>query len=641
MLQFIREKAQGWILGGIIALICIPFAFFGINSYVGGGGGAVVVAEVNGTKLDLQRFQTKYQDFRRRFLAQFGQQIDPDDINDEQLKSSALELMVDEEILRQASAEAGLRISERQIAGAINAFEAFRDDDEFEQNRYELFLRNNGLTPAGFEAQVHDDMLGEQFRQGIAESVFVSDAEVQSLIRLAGQKRDFSYLIFSAAPHRDTVVVTDAQMQQHYDDNVELFMTAEKVKVQYVELSLKKLMEAVVVSEAELAAYYDEHKANYSVVEQRSANHILVELSSEAEEMAVEEAREEAQGYRQRALAGEAFEDIAREVSDDVGSRADGGETGLFRKGSMAPKFDEMVFSMSVGEVSEPVRTEFGFHIIKLREVKPAGIPTFAEARMRVDSDFRTESATEIYRDNADLLIELSHEHDETLEVVSADLELTIQYSDWVSRDAGTGIFAEPKVMNAAFDSRVLLEGLNSRPIEVGNEVADSRLFVLRREEHEDAANKPLAEVKAEIREVLIQETAKTLAAEAGQTALQRMAAGESAAALGESLGLEWQPASDVDRRDSDVNPGVLATAFKLSHPAEGKVVRAGVPLASGDYGVIELSEVRYADPGEASEAELAQSGTQLRTLKGRAAWGEFVSGLEQAAEVVKFEGNL
>ena len=259
MLQIIRDKAKGWLLGGIILLICIPFAFFGINSYVGGGG-AVIVAKVNGTNLDLQRFQTKYQDFRRRFLAQFSQQMDPDDINDEQLKSSALELMVNEEILRQASTESGLRISDRQIAGAINAFEAFRADDEFQQTRYELFLRNNGLTPSGFELQLHDDMRGEQFRQGIAESVFVTDAEVQALLRLAGQKRDFGYLIFSAAPHLNTVVVSDEQIQQHYDDHTDLYMTPEMVKVQYVELSLQSLMEMVEVTDAELSAYYEEHK---------------------------------------------------------------------------------------------------------------------------------------------------------------------------------------------------------------------------------------------------------------------------------------------------------------------------------------------------------------------------------------------
>ena len=636
MLQIIRERTQGWILGAIVILISIPFAFFGINTYMGGGG-TVVVAEINGTELELQRFQRKYQDFRRRFVGQFGEQIDVTDINDEELKNEALKLMVSEEVLRQAARDAGLHISDRQVAAAIHAFEAFRVEDEFDQSRYEMFLSRNGLAPIDFESQLHDDMLSDQFRQGVAESVFTTEEEVNQFLRVVGQRRDFRYLVFSAVPYIDSAVVTDEQVLTRYEQNSDSHMTPEIMKVEYVVLALQDLMAEVEADEEQLRKYYQENKRDYSIVEERSANHILVELDSDEDEAGVDRARQEALSYRDRALAGEPFEDIAREVSDDIGSREDGGQTGFFRKGTMAPEFDDMVFSMAMGEISVPVRTEFGFHIIKLREVKAGGVQTFEQAREKLEEDFQRAVATSVYTDRADKMAALSYEYDETLEIVATDLNLPVEKSDWFDRQSGAGLFTEPKLRAAAFDPRVLVDQLNSKAIEI----TDNRLVVLRALEHKEAERKRLEEVYDGIAEELVQETAEAAAEKAGQAALQRLTDGESADALAQSLDMTWLPAQGVDRGDLDVNRAILMTAFKLPHPLEGKTVRAGVPLANGDYGVIELSGVRYADPDATSETERKQIGSQLRELKGRNAWDEYVIGLEETADIETYPGNL
>ncbi len=634
MLQKIRDQLHGWIMGVIIGLICIPFALWGISSYVRGGVN-IIVAEVNGEKLELAQFQRAYQDFRLRLQATFGDQFDPNLISDEIIKNQALQQLVVNEILLQRSEDAGLRISEAQVAAAIRTFGAFQIDGEFSNDLYERVLSTRGMTAAGFEAQLHGDMVSDQLRQGIGETAFVTEAEQRRISRLTGQQRDFIFTTIEAEQFRPQVVITDVQIEDYYTANQDQFMDPERMKVAYVELSLQGLMQDVDVSDADLLEYYEDNLANYGVAEERSANHILVRLEPDAAEEAVEVARQKAQGYREQALQGESFEEIARQFSDDEGSKANGGETGYFRKGVMAPQFDEQVYSMEVGAISEPVRTDFGFHIIRLRDIRAGGTKSFDDAREQVEQDLRRLRAERELSDQAEELAVLSYEQPDTLEIAAEALGLTIQESDWIPRTGGTGIFANSKVVDAAFNEDVLHDSLNSEVIELD----DDRLVVLRRLEYEEQNLRGLTVVSDSIKEQLLVEELKAQATNIGLSMVERLKNGETREAV--AADLEWHTGKDIDRRDPDINRSVLRSAFRLSRPQAGASSYGGVSLGTGDYVVIELTGVRDADPDVVENGVRLEVGRRMQSGLSNQVWRDFVSTLEASAQVVKFPGNL
>ena len=636
MLQTIREHSHGWIMGVILFLICIPFALWGISSYIGVGS-RVVVAEVNGQELGLGQFQRTYQDFRLRMQATFGERFNPNLISDELIKNQALEQLVTNEILLQRAIKAGLRISEAQVASAIRTFGAFQVSGVFSNDLYESVLSTRGMTPSGFESQLHADMVTDQLRQGVGETAFVTDAERRRVSRLAGQRRDFHFTTIDAEQFRAEVEISEAQVAQHYNENQDLFMDPERVKIAYVELSIKGLMQDVSVSDIELREYYDDNVSNYGVTEERSANHILVRVEADATDEVVETARQKAVGYRDRAVQGESFEEIARQFSEDEGSKANGGETGYFRKGVMAPQFDEQVYAMAVGEISEPVRTDFGFHIVKLRDIRPGGTKSFEEAQELVEKELRREYAERELSDLTEQLAVLTYEQPDTLDVASEEMGLTVTETDWISRSGGTGIFADTRLIAAAFSEDVLQDSLNSDVIELD----DDRLIVLRALDYRDQSLRPLNEVTEAITEELLLAEIKTRAAELGQSLEEQLDDGETRDAVAAAHALEWHVGEDVERRDPDINRTVLREAFRLSRPRPDSPSHGGVSLGNGGYTVIALTGVRDADPYADDEEVKAEISQRMQSGLSNQIWRDFVASLEAGARVTKYPGNL
>ena len=413
------------------------------------------------------------------------------------------------------------------------------------------------MTQAGFERQLREDMVKAQLRAGIAASEFVTAIEAREIERLRQQKRDIADAIIPASAYVDRLEVSEADARAYYESNKETFRREEQVRLEYIALSPAALESDVPVTEAALRAHYDANLAAYTVEEQRNVNHILIQLGPTADAAATAAARAKAEAALERARAGEAFEALAEELSDDVGSRLEGGETGLFPRGVMAPEFEEAAFALAVGEVSDPVRTRFGYHILKLKAVEPGGQRAFEEARADVEQAYRAAQAQQMFFDQAEQFSNLVYEHPDTLAVAADAVGLEVEQTELLTRE-GIAMLFSPQAAARAFETEVLVEGLNAEPVEL----PDGRVVALRVTAHEPAVVPPFETVRDAVVERVRNEQLRARTAQAGNALLERLRAGEDAGKVMSSDGFDWKQARGVDRQSTDVNRAVLRAAF-------------------------------------------------------------------------------
>jgi peptidyl-prolyl cis-trans isomerase D len=628
MLQGIRERAQGWLAGIIVALICIPFALWGINQYFNITGN-VSVAEVGGEEVSLQEFQRTYQQYRQQVQAIMGANVNQ--LNEENLKRQTLNRMIDAKLLEQLGLQAGLRISDEQVAAAIRSLDEFQREGRFAKDLYERQLQAMGFTPAAFEERLRLDMLNEQLRQSISGSLFVTPEELAQMIRLRGQKRDIAYAILLAEPVKASIQVSDQEIEKHYQENQAAFMTPERVKIAYLELSLEERAKQVAVDEPVLRSYYQSHLVNYTVPEQRNAGYLVVQVPKGAKEEVIEAARKEAAGVAERVRKGEPLEKLAKEPLGKAGLKREAGETGLLSQGVMESAFDEALFSMKTGETSDPIRTTFGFHVIQLKEIKAGGTKPFEEARGEVERAYRREQAERIFFEQAEQLASLTFENPDTLEVTSKALDLEIKESDYLSRRGEeSGILTNPKVIEAAFSPEVLEERRNSEPLEIESD----HLVVVRVQEHKPAEPRKLEEVRDEIINKLKLERAKSALEERGRKLLERLKAGEDRLALAKQERFEWQEAKEVDQEAGSVNRAILRAAFKLGRVSDGKPVYGGVPMGMGDYALVAVLKVQDPDPQTVEEKLRKETRDQLLASLSTREWQDFMTELRNRAQI-------
>ncbi len=635
MLQGIRDRAQGWLAGIIVALICIPFALWGINEYFNIAG-SVSVAQVDGEEVSLQEFQRAYQQYRQQIQSLLGTSVNQ--LNEEALKRQTLNQIIDARLLQQLGLRAGLRISDEQIALTIRSLEGFQREGAFAKDLYERQIQALGFTSVAFEEQLRLDMLNEQLRQGIVDTVFVTPEELARMMRLKGQKRDIGYAVLAAEPVKSSMQVTDQEIENYYNERPQAFMTPERVRIAYLDLSLDERAKQVAVDEQVLRSYYETHLANYTVAEQRNASYIVVEVPKEAKQEAVEAARKEAAGLAERARQGGSFESLVKEPLKKEGLKREAGETGFLSKGAMEPAFDEAVFSMRVGEISDPIRTAFGYHVIQLKEIKAGGTKPFLEVRDELERAYRLEEAERVFFEQAEQLANLSFEHPDTLEVAGKALGLEIKESNYLSRGGGgSGITANAKVIEAAFSPEVLEAGNNSEPLELD----EDHLVVLRVKEHKPAERSTLEEVRNEIIDKLKSERAKSALEERGEKLLERLKAGEDRMALAKQEGFEWQEAKGVDQEAGNVTRAILRAAFRLGRVTNGKPLYSGVPMGTGDYALVAVLSVQDADPQTVDEKIRKETRNQLLGSLSISEWRDFMTELRNRAEIQIYSDKL
>jgi peptidyl-prolyl cis-trans isomerase D len=622
MLLEIRDKVTGWLAYIIIILISIPFALWGIQQYFGGGG-SDVAAVVNGQEIPVRALDREYARYRQQLLEAFGGQLPGPLQNESVLKQQVLERMIEQEVLAQLSRKEGYRIGDQQLGTMIRSMQEFQRDGRFDKATYEAQLRSQGWTPAGFEAQLRQAAQQDQLREGITATATASRRESELLKSLLNQERDVAYLRLPLDRPLSSVTVADAKVREYYDTHPGEFMRPEQVRIAYLELDAGDLADEIKVSEDTLHRLYEERAELYGTPEKRFARHILIKVPQDASKEEVSQALETAESLRARILAGEDFATLAEEYSQDIGSKANGGDLGAVTRGVMVEPFERALFALKEGEVSEPVRTRFGWHVIKLDRIESGSTKPFEEVRDELESEYRRQQAENLLFDRAEQLANLTYENPDSLVVAAETMGLEVQETGWMTREHGDGIAADQRVRSAAFSPEVLTEGRNSDVLELDG----GRLVVLRDKEHRESEPKAFEEVADGIRAKLRRDLAQNELREQGQEMLAAVREGEDPAQVAEHYSAELEELGYVRRDGGTEQRDVVALAFTLAPPQRSAPSAEGLTLADGDYAVVLLRDVRESvPPAKAVGEEERERGQQLASVEFRALLQDYLS---------------
>ncbi|MDX1592683.1 MAG: SurA N-terminal domain-containing protein [Gammaproteobacteria bacterium] len=636
MLSSIRQHAKGWLGITLLALIAIPFAFTGVYSYMTGGG-AVVVAKVNDREIGQREFANAYQSYRQQLQALLGGNFRPELLDEQTLRREALDRLIEEIVLVDTALEHGFRVGATQLAQRITSTPEFQTAGRFDRDLYRTRLAQVGLTPEQYEQQLRSQLLVEQLLGGLGTSSFVTEAELDEALRLQLQRRDVSYLVIPPADPASLPEPTEAELQAFYEKRSALFAEPEQVRLDYVELSIENLASAIGEPDrATLERLYEEEKSRFAADEERRARHILLEVPADADEATREQVMARAEALREKLVEGADFAELARAESEDPGSAAEGGDLGYFGRGMMDPAFESAAFALEVDEISEPIRSAFGYHLIQVTDVRGQGAPTFDEMADSLEEIYRRREAEQVFFDRSETLANLAYEHPDSLDAAAETLDLDIQRSPWLSRDDGEAWpLAEPRVLAAAFSPEVLDEGLNSQVLELG----DGRLLVLRLAERKAARVPELDEIRDAVEERYRQERASELARERGEELLERLRSGGSLEALAAEADLEAVEVEGM-RRDATAQPlAVVRTAFRLPRPAEGSVSATGVETGTGAYALILLRGVEAGEPdSQVDETRLREA---LARVHASSEMAGVVDGVRSRASIEINQENL
>lgn len=436
MLQDIRERAQGWVAWFIVILISVPFALWGINSYLGGGS-APVVATVNGVDITDQVFENRYRQYRQRLRQQLGDSYRPELIDETILRREFMDAMIENQLILQEASDLGLSAGDSLVRSFIQSVPAFQVGGQFNNDAYERSLRSRGMSPAAFEEEVRTSLVSEQLAKGINGSEIATPGELKELVRIRMQRRWLKYVMIPAGNYVDGIEVPAADIRAYYEEHQPLFMAPERVKVEYLELDINKISTTLDAEESALLGFYEQHKSDYRVPEQRRASHILITVDEGAQPEVVSQAREQAEQVLKRIRSGEDFAEVAKELSQDPGSAELGGDLGFFDRDVMDPVFEEAAFGLQLDEVSEPVRSAFGFHIIKLTDIRAESGKTYDEVRDEIRSAYLRGEAERRFYEYAERLNDLAYEDPNSLQPAAEALGLETKFSDWLTRSGG------------------------------------------------------------------------------------------------------------------------------------------------------------------------------------------------------------
>ncbi|MGQ9830788.1 MAG: SurA N-terminal domain-containing protein [Thermochromatium sp.] len=629
MLQTIRERAQGWIAWAIVILISIPFALWGIQSYLGVGG-EPIAATVNGIEIPARELDRRVQETRLQLRERLGAAYDPAVYDDQRLRAEVLETLIQEALLQDVVKRLGLRVSDQEVQMQILSDPAFVSEGRFDKGTYERLLRFQGLTPAMYEAQLRQQMSATQLIRAVSSSELVTRAELDAYRQLMGQKREISYLRLPLTNYRREEPIDEARIRAYYDSNRTRFQSPEQVKLDYLVLDADSLSSKIEVSEEDLRQLYASDQARFVQPERREVRHLLRQIDTGADEAKAQAVLDEIQAIRARIQAGESFEELAKALSQDPGSAAKGGSLGVIESGIMTPAFDQAAFALKVGEVSEPVRTPFGYHLIEVTKILPPETKPFEMVRDQLRAELIRQRAERLFYDLAERLATLSYESRDSLEPAAKELGLTIQHSDWIGREGGEGVLAHPKVLAAAFSPDVLVEGNNSELIEPERDRLQA--IVLRVAEHREASVRPLDEVREQIVTAIRDEQARSMAKSAAEALAEQLRDGSDWSAIGE--GLHPESPGLVDRQNTTVPAGVLDVAFKLPVPAEGAASVGTAILDDGDAVVVRLTRVEDGQVKTDETSGFSAESSILSQLMGRQAYSRMLEDMKLRAKI-------
>jgi len=608
MLTKIREKTKGTFAWGILILICVPFALMGLNNYTDNvkESGVVVVGETEFSQYDVQQ---AYEQFKQ----QYAEMQVPEAI----LKQQAIEKLISDELLLQHVMAEKLNVTDATVREFIAALQYFQKEGQFNKKQYESVLGRQGMSPAQFVNRVRKALLMEQFQKGITESSFVSKQEIEQFFKIQNQTRTIEYATVKLNAVK--AVPSEAELNDYYLAHSNDYLTEEKASVEYIKLSLAELMTAITPSDEQIKSYYEENKVLYSEKERRKISHILF---AKTKDTTLEQALEKAQAAKAR-LTKEKFSAIAKALSDDKLTAKVGGDLGLFEVGVMEPGFEKVAENLTLGEVSEPVESAFGYHLITVTELVPAVTKELLVVADDVKKAVQRAEAEITFYELGESLTELSFENSDNLQVVAETLDLSVQKSALFSRSAGTGIAADIKVRNMAFSESVL-QGNNGEPVELG----DDSLVIVRVLEHKPAETKSLDQVQAGIVVAIQAQKAKDNAQKNAETIKQQLLNGVAFNAAVKGQKLKVKTLNNLARNNSDLPWQVNQAVFKAAKPssaADSTIIV--VASAEGEQTIVKLLSVTEGSvSGEAEKEKLAKM--NISNALGKADYAAIIDGI-------------
>ena len=603
MLQQIRDFAsKRFIRWLFIIFLVVPFGLFGIDAYINRVGTTDAVANVGPTRITVGELDQALRRQADLYREQFRGQFDASLMDNPEIRRSVLDSLVAEKLMAIGSDREGLRIPDTALAERISRMPEFHVNGRFSRDRYELIAKSQGLTPPGLDERLRQGFRKQDFRDSIAETAFVPKATLDSFIRLSEQTRELSVVSLTPDAYLPKVKVTPEQVKAYYDGHAAEFTTPERVRVEYLELSVDSLAaRAEAPAEEVKRAYEDGMTRNqWGQPEERRASHILIAAGADAKEADRKAAQEKAQAIAERVRkAPKTFADVARKESQDPGSAVQGGDLGFFAPAAMVKPFADATFAAKKGDIVGPVQSEFGYHVIMVTDIKPAKLRSLAEATPEIEAQIKKLVASRAFAESAEQFSNMVYEQSSSLKPAADTLKLAVQQSSWIAKgQPSPPPLGNPKLQAEIFSDNTIKAKRNTSAVEV----SPGTLVAARVIEHKAAELRPLETVSADIERKLAREAAIKLARAEGEAKLKELQAGKDA-------GVKWPAALAVNRQKPGGLPTqVLDRAFRAD--ARKLPAHLGVETPQG-YSLVQVSKVIELE--KVNDAQRAQLGQQLR----------------------------
>ncbi len=626
MLQKIRDNIQGLFAKIFIGFIIAVFALFGVETIVGTFINQQPVTTVNGVEItDFQVTFEAQRKFQELYEMLGDDAADPSLLDEGLVRQMALNDLIQQELMFQAAADSGMAISSVTIDRQIARIPDFQLNGVFNNDLAQAILSSNGMTPSSFRASLRRQALLNQLVVAYSQSAFVTPAEIEQIAALTRQARDIHYTLINQGTDPAEIEITDAEIQQYYQENEAFFMREEQVAIEYLLLDKNDLFAQVEVSEAQIEAQYQQDLANAQASIERRAAHILLEASSDTE---IQAARELAEEIKARIDAGESFEDMAAEFSDDLGSAQDGGDVGYTTGTSFVDEFEAALQALAVNEVSGPVVTEFGVHLIKLTELSEAEVPSLEDSRERIIRELSSREVETRYLQQAQTLGNLAFESLDLQEPAAAT-GLEIQTSTLFGRSGGVGVTSNPRVIEQAFSLDVL-EGLNSDLVALD----DSRSLVLRVIDHRQPELRSLDEVRGEIDITLRTERLRRMVEQRGRDIVDALREGQDPETLMAEHNLVWSNLPGLRRDSFILERELVENVFRMAYPQDDMPNIRGFLLNNGSYAVVQLDRVVPGSTEGVAPEEMQAMRNFVTQQGGTADFNAFLGSLRANANI-------
>lgn len=621
MLLKIREKSQGVFAWIILLLICVPFALWGIQNYLGGGT-ETAIASVGDKEF--------YQQDLNRAYAQFSQSYAGMNIDETVLKKQALEKLIQDEVLFQHVQDEGLVASDQGAKDFIKSLEYFQTDGKFDKQKYKSLLASQRISSAEFVKRIKKALVMEQYQKSLMDSSFATQNEIDEYFKLQNQQRDVEIISIAVPEIKENP--SDEEINNYFQQNQANFMTDEQVSIEYVELSLDNLAAEVDVVDEDLKAYYEEQKEQYTTKERRKISHMLFAFTKDsgADDKQLERALKAKESLKEKDFA-----ELAAEISDDKLTASKGGDLGLFNVGEMDASFEEAALALKLGEVSDPVKSAFGYHLIKVTELSPSTIKAYDDVKDKLIDSFKKAKVENTFYELGQSLTEISYEHPDSLTPAADELGLKIHKTGLFSRNASAmkrdekSIISDAKVLGAAFSEDVL-KGNNSEAIELDSD----RLVVLRMVEHHPASVKDLSDVKSQITATLKREKAVNQAKQRAEEIKNAVAQGKTMQQAADAEKLEVAKLTGLTRTNREQSWLVNQAIFKAAKPINGKPTTMLVAEPSGEQKVINLLSVTEGKMLDTDQEKLDTITKNMANAFGQAEFSAAMTSLRESSNV-------